>query len=208
MFNRSKEDRDEAEAQTAHGLHEADDTDETEVVGGHERQRQVFGGTNWGAGFFGWLVAVGMAILLSGIVGAIAAAVGNANDVTQTDLERRSGTIGITAAVVLLVVLLISYYAGGYVAGRMSRFDGGRQGFAVWLIGVAVVIVAAAVGGVFGSEYDVINRVDVPDVPIPTDDLTTGGAITIAAALVVTLLAALAGGRAGTHYHRKVDRAW
>jgi hypothetical protein len=178
-----------------------------EDVDERDRQREMFGGTNWGAGFFGWIVAVGMAILLSGIIGAIAAAVGDANDVTQSDLERRSGTIGITAAIVLLVVLLISYYAGGYVAGRMSRFSGARQGLAVWWIGIVVMLAAAALGWIFGDEYNVIDRVDIPDVPIPSDDLTAGGAVTIAAAVVVTLLGAAAGGKAGTHYHRKVDRA-
>ena len=171
-----------------------------------EHQRERWGGMNLGAGFFGWLVAVGMAVLLSSIIGAIAAAVGDANDITQSDLERESGEISVAAAIVLLVVLLISFYAGGYVAGRMSRFDGTRQGWAVWLISLVVVVIAAIVGAVWGSQYDVMNRVDIPDVPIPTEDLTLGGAITIAAAIFATLLAALAGGKAGTHYHRRVDR--
>jgi hypothetical protein len=181
--------------------HAADDHVDVE-----QHRREKWGGMNLGAGFFGWLVAVGMAVLLSSIIGAIAAAVGDANDVTQSQLDREAGKISIGAAIVLLVVLLISFYAGGYVAGRMSRFDGARQGWAVWLISLVVVIVAAIIGAVFGSEYDVMNRVDIPDVPIPTDDLTVGGAITIAAAIFATLLAALTGGKAGTHYHRKVDR--
>lgn len=173
-----------------------------------QHRREEWGGMNLGAGFFGWLVAIGMAILLSGIVGAIAAGVGNAKDVTQSQLERESGTISLAAAIVLVVILLISFYAGGYVAGRMSRFDGARQGWAVWLISLVVVVVAAVVGAIFGNQYDVMNRVDVPDVPIPTEDITWGGAITIVATLLATLLAALAGGKAGTHYHRKVDRTW
>ena len=184
------------------------DDPEERVAEVEQVRREEWGGMNIGAGFFGWLVAVGMAVLLSSIIGAIAAAVGNANDITQSDLERRSGEISVGAAIVLLVVLLISFYAGGYVAGRMSRFDGTRQGWAVWLISLVVVVIAAIVGAVYGSEYDVMNRVDIPDVPIPTDDLTLGGAVTIAAALFATLLAALAGGKAGTHYHRKVDRTW
>ncbi len=174
----------------------------------HERRRERFGGLHPIVAFFGWLVAVGLAIILTGIVGAVATAVGNANDVTQSDLERDSGTIGITAAAVLLVVLLISYFAGGYVAGRMARFDGGKQGLGVFLVGLVVMIVAGVLGAVFGSQYNVLNRVDVPDVPIPTDDLSIGGAITIAAALVVMLVAAILGGKAGQRFHRKVDRTW
>ena len=30
----------------------------------------------------------------------------------------------------------------------------------------------AVVGATYGSEYDIMNRVDIPDVPIPTEDLT------------------------------------
>lgn len=184
------------------------DDPEERVADVEQVRRDQWGGMNIGAAFFGWLVAVGMAVLLGSIIGAIAAAVGDANDVTQSQVERESGEISVAAAIALLAVLLISFYAGGYVAGRMSRFDGTRQGWGVWLISLVVVAIAAIVGAMYGTEYDIMNRVDIPDVPIPTEDLTIGGAITIAAAVFATLLAALAGGRAGTNYHRKVDRTW
>lgn len=193
---------DEAEGRTAY------DRPEDQAAEVQQAREEKWGGMHLGAGFFGWLVAVGMAVLLSSAIGAVAAAVGDANDVTQSQLDREAGKISVAAAIVLLVVLLISFYAGGYVAGRMSRFDGARQGWAVWLISLVVVLIAAGIGAAFGSQYDVMNRVDVPDVPIPTKDLTLGGAITIAASIFATLLAALAGGKAGTHYHRKVDRTW
>ena len=102
--------------------------------------RDKFGGVNIGASFFGWIVAIGIAILLTSIVGAIGTAVGFSGNLSQTDAERQAGTIGIVSAIVLLLVLMVAYYAGGYVAGRMSRFDGGRQGFVVWLIGLLVTI--------------------------------------------------------------------
>ena len=47
-------------------------------------------------------------------------------------------TVGMVGIIVLLVILFVSYYSGGYVAGRMARFHGARQGIAVW--GWAVVI--------------------------------------------------------------------
>ena len=50
---------------------------------------------------------------------------------------RRSGIGG---GIAVLVVLFLAYLAGGYVAGRMSRFDGARQGLAVWVIGLLVVL--------------------------------------------------------------------
>jgi amino acid transporter len=172
-----------------------------------EAARQRFGGTNTGAAFFGWLVAVGMTILLSAIVGAIAAAVGRATDVTQDDAERAANTIGFGAAIVLIALLAIAYFAGGYVAGRMSRFDGGRQGLAVWLIGLVVTIAAVAVGWLFGDQYNVLDRVDLPSIPIPRDQATVGGILTGIVVLALTLVTSMAGGKLGEHYHRRVDRA-
>jgi amino acid transporter len=169
--------------------------------------REKFGGMNLGAGFFGWLVAIAIAILLTSIVGAIATALGSSSNVTQSDAQRQAGTIGIVAAIVLLLVLAIAYYTGGYVAGRMSRFDGGKQGLAVWLIGLAVTILAVVLGAVFGSQYNILDRVSLPRIPVSTDQLSWGGIIAAVVILAVTLFAAMAGGKVGHRYHNKVDRA-
>lgn len=187
--------------------------DETRVVDpapeayGDDYARDRFGGTNWGAAFFGWLVAVAIGVLLSGVVGAIATAIGSAGQVTQTEAQRQAGTIGLVAAAVLLVIMLVAYYTGGYVAGRMSRFHGGRQGVAVWFIGLVVTLAAVALGVVFGSQYNVLDRVNLPRMPIPTDQLGMAGAVTAAVVLIGTLFAAAAGSKVGHRYHHKVDRA-
>ncbi|MFL6134667.1 MAG: hypothetical protein ACJ72A_17815 [Nocardioidaceae bacterium] len=178
-----------------------------DTVGDESHAREKFGGMNIGAGFFGWLVAIAIAILLTSIVGAVAAAAGASSNVTQSEAQRQAGTIGIVAAIVLLVVLLVAYFTGGYVAGRMSRFDGGKQGLAVWLIGLAVTIIALVLGAVFGSQYNILDRVSLPRIPVSTDQLSTGGIITALVILVGTLLAAMAGGKVGHRYHDKVDRA-
>jgi hypothetical protein len=172
-----------------------------------DRRRERFGGINWGSAFFGWLVAIAVAVLLTSIVGAVTAAIGSDAQVTQSEAERQAGTIGIVAAAVLLVALMLAYYAGGYVAGRMSRFDGGKQGLAVWLIGLVITLVAVGLGVLFGTEYNILDRVSLPTIPIPTDALTVGGAITAAAILIGTLLAAMGGGKVGNHYHTRVDNA-
>lgn len=169
------------------------------------RRHELFGGFNFGAAFFGWLVAVAMTLLLAGIVGAIATAVGRSLDVNRDQIERDAGTFGIATAVALVVVLMIGYYAGGYVAGRMSRFDGGRQGVGVWLLGLLVTLVAVGIGALFGAQYNVLDRVDLPSIPIPTDTATWGGIITLAAVLIGSLLAAVVGGKAGRRYHGKID---
>jgi hypothetical protein len=186
--------------------HDVERRDNTVVTDEADEAYEKFGGGNTGAAFFGWLVAVAVAVLLTGLVGAVAAAVGDTQDITQTDAQRSAGTIGLAAATILAAVLLIGYYAGGYVAGRMSRFDGARQGVLVWALGLIVTVVAVAAGWVFGEQYNVFDRVDLPRIPIPTGDMTMGGIVTGVVVLVGTLLAATAGGKVGQHYHDRVDR--
>jgi MFS family permease len=168
----------------------------------HER----FGGINWGAAFFGWLVAVAMTVLLAGIVSAVAAAVGEDMDVTQADVEAERATAGLVAAIVVIAIFAIAYYAGGYVAGRMSRFDGGRQGLAVWIVGLLVTILAVVIGLIFGDQYNVLDRVNPPDFNAP-EDAGAGAIVAGVVLLVVSALTAMAGGTAGRHYHTKVDAA-
>lgn len=186
--------------------HDDHHTDEHAGAEREQLRRDAYGGFNWGADFFGWLVAVAIAILLSGIVAAIAAAVGSALSVTQSAAERSAGSIGIGTGIALLVVLVIGYFTGGYVAGRMSRYDGGRQGLGVWLIGLLVTILVAVIGAIFGTQYDPLRRVDLPTLPVPTDAATVGGLVALAAVVLGTLLAAFLGGKTGTRYHTKVDR--
>jgi hypothetical protein len=169
------------------------------------RQREEFGGLDWAGAFFGWLVAVGLAALLIALLSAAGAAVGLTK--TSTDEATGSaGTIGIAGGILLLAILVIAYYAGGYVGGRMARFNGPRQGFAVWLLGLLVTIVLAVAGVLLGAEYNVLESLNLPRIPVDEGSLTTGGLIALAAVVIGTLLAALAGGKAGSHYHRKVDR--
>jgi hypothetical protein len=172
-----------------------------------ETAHDRYGGFTLAAAFYGWLVAVALTVLLAGIAGAIATATGATLNFTPGDAQRELGTIGLATAVALLVVLLIAYFAGGYVAGRMSRFDGGRQGLGVWLLGVLAAVLVAVLGAVFGSQYNVFERVDLPTIPMPTGSITTSGVIALVAVLLGTLLAALLGGKVGQRYHTKVDRA-
>jgi hypothetical protein len=169
------------------------------------RQREEFGGVNWGLAFFGWLVAVGMAALLLGILSAAGAAFG-LGDVSDSEAEQNAETIGIVGGILLILVLAAAYYCGGYVSGRMSRFDGARQGLVVWALGLAVTIVLAAAGALFGAEYNVLERLNLPRIPIEEGSLTAGAAIALALVVLVTLVAAAGGGKAGERFHRKVDR--
>src|SRR5215210_2087112 len=105
--------------------------DRREVVA---RQKEEFGGMKFGSAIFGWLAATGMAVLLTALVAGAGTALGLGRNVNNTaptagDVQ----TVGLVGGIVLLVIVFIAYLSGGYVAGRMARFNGVRQGIAVWL---------------------------------------------------------------------------
>jgi len=126
---------------------------------------------------------------------------------TADEAAEQVKTLGIGGGIAVLVVLFLAYLAGGYVAGRMARFDGARQGVAVWVIGLLVVLLLAAAGAILGGQYNVLQQLNLPRIPIDEGTATTAGLITLVAILLVTLLGALLGGKLGERYHRKVDRA-
>jgi hypothetical protein len=171
----------------------------------HLRQRQEFGGFSWGSVFFGWLVAIGLAALLTAVLTSAGTAIG-ITELSDGELSDNAETIGLAGGILFFAVLLLSYYAGGYVAGRLARFDGARQGFGVWILGVVVTVAFAALAALAGSEWNVFERLDLPRIPVDEGTLTTGGAITLAAIVIGTLIAAVAGAKVGERFHRKVDR--
>lgn len=176
------------------------------------REKEEYGGIKIGSAFFGWLTATGTAVLLTALAAAAGAVFGlNATTDTQDAVSQateNAGTIGIVGGIVLLVVLFVAYYCGGYVAGRMARFDGAKQGVAVWLWAVVIAILLALLGLVAGSQYNVLSELNAfPQIPVSGNDLTTGGVIALVAAAIVSLAGAVLGGLAGMRFHRKVDRA-
>ena len=146
-----------------------------------------------------------MAVLLTGLLGAAGAAIG-LTGVSDADVAEQSDTLTLGGAIALLAVLILAYACGGYVSGRMSRFDGARQGIAAWVIGLLVTLVVAVIAVVAGSEYNVVERANLPRLPVGDQTLGAGGAIATVAILVGSLIAAAAGGKWGERYHRKVDK--
>lgn len=174
--------------------------------GDEERERrreQELGGFKIGAAFFGWLVAVGLMILLTGILAAIVAAFGATLDISPGQAEGMAVAIGLGTGIALLLVNLLAYFGGGYVAGRLARYKGARQGLGVWLIGLVVTLVVAALGAIFGSQYNVFEQAQMPAIP---SGASAGGIIWLALLLLATLAAAMLGGKAGQRYHKKIDR--
>ncbi|MDQ2849834.1 MAG: hypothetical protein M3Y49_03715 [Actinomycetota bacterium] len=174
-------------------------------------QEEEHGGIKIGSAFFGWLTATGMAVLLTALAAAIGAGVGvvNNTDITKatTTASSNSKTVGIIGAIVLLLIVLVSYYCGGYVAGRMARFNGLRQGIVVWVWALVIVIVLAVLAVIGGQKYNILATLNVfPRIPVKEGTLTTTGIIALIIVAVAALIGALLGGLAGMHYHRTVDR--
>jgi hypothetical protein len=156
-------------------------------------QHERYGGSKLGSAFFGWLVAVGLTVLLGVLAGAVTAAVGA--DRNRTD------------ALVTVAVLIVGYYTGGYVAGRLARFDGARNGFLSWVVGLLSTLALAVFGLFIGAQYDVLSRVQLPTLPAAFGQVTIANLVLLAVAVTGTLVAAVLGGKAGESFHRRVDRA-
>ncbi len=175
------------------------------------REKEMFGGIKIGSAFFGWLTATGTAVLIGTILAASGAALAALNNTAPGQAadaaSRNAGTAGIVAGIVLLTVLFLSYYCGGYVAGRMARFNGARQGIAVWAWGIVMAIAISIIGAIAGAQTNVLASLQLPALPIGGADVTTGSILLFIGVLAVTLLGAVIGGMAGMHFHRKVDRA-
>jgi hypothetical protein len=170
-------------------------------------QRDRFGGADGTAIFFGWLSSIGLAALLLAVAAAAGTRLGYATGMTPGDANANAGTIGIVGAAVLVAILLMAYYAGGYVAGRMARFDGAYQGLRVWLLGLLATAAAAAAAWIGGSQYNFFEQLHLPRIPGNEGTITTGAVITLIVILAGTLLASVAGGKSGERYHARIDEA-
>lgn len=178
----------------------ASNGDRRQVV---QREKEQFGGMKFGSAFFGWLTATGTLVLLTALATALGAAL-----IANNDTSAGKQTMGVAGVVILLVILFAAYYCGGYVAGRMARFNGLRQGIAVWLWAIAIAVVVAVLGALAGDRFNVLAQVNgFPQIPVLNGDATATAIIGAVAAAAVALLGAILGGLAGMRFHRRVDKA-
>jgi hypothetical protein len=173
-------------------------------------EREMFGGVKIGAAFFGWLTATGTAVLLTALVAASGAAVAVATNTNvgnaRTQAAQNPKTVGFVGGAALLAIIFVAYFCGGYVAGRMARFNGAIQGLAVWLWAVVIAVVLAIVGAAGGSRYNVLGKLNsFPRIPVDEGTLSTAGIVALIAVAVASLVGAVLGGMAGMRFHRKVD---
>jgi hypothetical protein len=172
----------------------------------YRRERREFGGRiQWEAVFFGLLAAIGLcASLIALVLGGLVAA--GVTDFHQ-DVAGLVDQMAVGGGAIAVAILALSYLAGGYVAARMARFDGWRQGLGVWLLGTLLVLAAAVTAWIAGGKLDPSDSITLPSNPIDDGPLSDGGwALGLVAALVPLLFAVL-GGIVGERFHRAVDRA-
>ena len=166
-------------------------------------QQLRFGGLKWGAACFGWLVTAAVASLLFGLIIASAGATGVNLRLDTTHLSQA----GLWGTLIILAVWVIAFYSGGYVAGRMTRFDSGRQGIGVWIVNLITNFLLSLVALIFGPVLNLLPMVSLPHLPIGEGSITVSSALTLLLALFLTALAALGGGKAGQLYHSRIDEA-
>jgi hypothetical protein len=111
------------------------------------------------------------------------------------------------------LVLFLSYFLGGYVAGRLVRFDGGRNGAATVAWGILLAVIFALFGFLLagllpGSVFELLRALQSGIQSTFGDLITLGlvGAGIIVGALLLVLLGGLLGGSLGNRYHTRIDR--
>jgi len=166
------------------------------------QEKAEFGGIKFGSALLGWLTTVGTIVVLAAILAAIASGLNLDGNTSSSDLQG----VGLGAAIALLVVLFLGYLAGGYVAGRMARFHGVRQGLGVWLWGVIIAVALSITAAIVGSQSTILVQANLPQIPFTSSGFTWQAILALVAVLLVTLLGAILGGLLGMRFHRRIDR--
>jgi len=178
--------------------------DDIQVITGGEdlgifRARHRFGGFDLMASIAGLLAGIGMMAVLAGLAGGVGT-VGY-----QLDVERGAEELSTGGFIAGAVIVVLSFLVAGWVAGRASRYDGGRNGAITSCLFVVLSAVLAGLGAWLGDEYNVFANIRVPQ--WFTSQATTLTAVLSAIVGIIVILACgWLGGKIGERYHRKVDR--
>jgi hypothetical protein len=170
------------------------------------RERERFGRRiQWETVFFGLLAAVGLAALLVAMLlgGLVAAGVADFRDDAATFFDH----LTMAGGGVAVAIIALSYLTGGYVAARMARFDGWRQGLGIWLLSLLMVAAVGIAAWIGGGALDPTESISLPSNPVESGPLSHSGWAILAVVLAVSLIAAIGGGILGERFHRAVDDA-
>lgn len=169
--------------------------------------KERFGGADVVAGVLGMFVALGVLIFLGALLAAGAGEI--PYQLNQIDVDGNLQEVEVVGAVVAIAVVLASFFAGGWAAGRMARYDGGVNGAGTALWFTLVVGIFGLLGVWVGQEYNAFAAAGLPDwfAQIGADDVTLKAIAGGAAGIVAALLGGYAGGVFGEQYHRQIDAA-
>jgi len=166
----------------------------------------------WGPIIAGLLTALGTFLLLS----TLALGIGLQVAPGGTDSE----DTGIAAGLITAAIGLISFFLGGFVAARSSAVGGGLtgtlNGFLVWALGMAFVVLLAAlgVGQLFGAAGDLFTQYRALGAPAPDVDTNAlrdqvrNGALGAFLGLALPALAAALGGWLGAREDEEGQRTF
>jgi hypothetical protein len=174
-----------------------------EVVRVEARER--FGGISVGGVLSGTLAAIAATLLLGGLVGAAIGGIAY-----ETGVEDANGdqlTVG--SLIAGIVVLLVAFAIGGWVAARIARYDGVRNGTAVAVVFLVLGALLAGLGTWAEQEYNVLGAAELPnwfDRWFTDDQVTIGAVISGIAAVIAMFAGAMLGGLWGERFHRSADR--
>ena len=156
-------------------------------------QHERYGGAKLGSAFFGWLVAVGLTVLLGVLDG-------------RRDRGGRRRPRHRHASSPSPCCSSPTTRAGTSPAGWPASTAPATASCRGWSACVATIVLTV-IAAFVGAQYDVLSRVSLPTLPTSFADVTVAGLILAAVAVLGTLLAAVLGGKAGESFHRRVDRA-
>jgi hypothetical protein len=175
-----------------------------------DRLRDMYGGVDWLASFLGFVFSLVIAMVFSAVAGLVLVPFGFAPEISGGQL----GASVLTGLAVLGVLIFLTYFFGGYVAGRLARFDGGRNGAMVLAWTFIVVLILALVTVVFSgflpsgaAESIAILAQRTASAVSNLARAGVAGIVVAVAALLLALLGGFFGGRLGSRYHTEIDRA-
>ena len=176
---------------------------ETDLRGIRER----FGGADVVAGILGMFAALGTLVFVGALLAAGAGEI--PYQLNQIDVDGNLQEVEVVGALVAVAVVFVSFFVGGWAAGRMARYDGGINGVGVALWFILLVAVFGLLGSWFGAEYNAFSGASLPDwfAQIGADDLTVKAIAGAAAGIAAALLGGGIGGMFGEQYHRRIDAA-
>jgi hypothetical protein len=173
-----------------------------------DRLRDMYGGVDWLASFLGFVFAIVIASVFSAVAGLVP--LGFPPEISGGEL----GASVLTGLAVVGVLIFLTYFFGGYVAGRLARFDGGRNGAMVLAWTFIVALILALVALVFAGFLPDLAANSIRNLAQGTASAVgtlagagLAGIVVGVAALLLALLGGFFGGRLGSRYHAEIDRA-